>query len=95
MNGSVNIPDLINGMFESLAGFMVLLHCRRVMKDKDVKGVSIPATAFFTTWGFWNLFYYPHLDQMFSFFGGLFIVSANFFWVVLMLKYRGKLNGKG
>ena len=86
----MNIPDFINGSFEFLAGFMVLLHCRKVLKDKDVKGVSIPATMFFTAWGFWNLYFYPHLDQWLSFYGGLFIVSANLFWVILMLKYKHK-----
>lgn len=85
---NVSIPDLINGLFEASAGFFVLAHCRRVIKDKLVKGVSIIATIFFTSWGFWNLYYYPYLDQWLSFIGGLFIVSANTLWVILMLYYK-------
>jgi hypothetical protein len=81
-------PDLINGSFEFLAGFMILNHCRVAIKDKHVAGVSILSTAFFSIWGIWNLWYYPHLNQMWSFYGGLLIVVANCYWVFLMLKYR-------
>jgi len=73
-----------------LAGVFVLDHCRNVLKDKMVAGVSIVAVIFFTLWGFWNLYYYPHLDQWLSFYGGLFIVMANFLWVVLLIKYKGE-----
>jgi hypothetical protein len=52
-----------------------------------VKGVHWIPTGFFTAWGFWNLYYYPHLDQWLSFFGGLFIVAGNFSWLILMVMY--------
>jgi len=80
-------PDLVNSLFEFSGGFFILLHCRRLFKDKQVKGVSIFATTFFTSWGYWNLFYYPHLDQWLSFIGGLFIVAANSVWVGMMIYY--------
>lgn len=86
------IPDLINGLFEAAGGFFVLNHCRVLSKDKKVKGVSILSTVFFTSWGVWNLYYYPHLGQWLSFVGGLFIVLANSLWIGLMLKYKDK-NG--
>lgn len=81
-------PDMINGSFEFLAAFFLMFHIRRVFKDKEVKGASIVATTFFTAWGFWNLFYYPHLGQWFSFYGGLAIVSMNFLWLYGMWRYR-------
>lgn len=80
-------PDIINGSFEFLAGFAVLNHCRAVYRDKAVKGVSILSVIFFTAWGFWNLYYYPHLNQIWSFYGGLFIVAANSLWVWLLIRY--------
>lgn len=80
--------DLINAIFELLAGFMVLNHCRAVVKDKAVAGVSIVSTIFFNFWGLWNLYYYPSLGQMWSFAGGLLIVVANFAWVCLLFRYR-------
>jgi hypothetical protein len=81
-------PDLINGAFEALAGLFVLNHCRALHRDKMVRGVSIVSTAFFTSWGFWNLYYYPALGQWASFAGGLFIVSGNVLWVGMLLHYR-------
>jgi hypothetical protein len=86
-------PDFVNGMFEAFAGAMIAMHCRRLLIDKLVRGVSVVATTFFTAWGFWNLFYYPHLEQMWSFYGGLVVVSANAVWLSLMLYYthRDKL----
>lgn len=82
------IPDIINGLFELLGGLFVLNHCRSVLRDKAVAGVSIISTIFFTSWGVWNLYYYPSLNQWASFVGGLFIVAANCFWIALMLKFR-------
>ena len=81
-------PDMINGLFEAVGGALVLNHCRAVLRDKAVAGVSIFSTAVFSLWGFWNLFYYPHLDQWYSFAGGLVIVTANCLWVYLLMKYR-------
>ena len=82
------LADLINGAFELLGGFFILNHCRVVVKDKCVAGVSVISTIFFTGWGVWNLYYYPSLGQWASFVGGLFIVAANMVWIGLMLKYR-------
>lgn len=87
--------DLTNGLFEFLGGFFVLLHVRRIVKDKSVKGISIPAMTFFVSWGIWNLFYYPSLDQWWSFLGGLFIVLMNCLWVGLMIYYSWKENHHG
>lgn len=84
----MEINDIINGCFEFLAGFAVLNHCRTVHKDKAVAGVSVLSILFFSTWGVWNLYYYPSLNQMWSFYGGLFIVTTNLLWVTLLLKYR-------
>jgi hypothetical protein len=38
--------------------------------------------AFFSSWGYWNLFFYPALDQWLSFVGGLLLVVANTFWLL-------------
>lgn len=88
------MEDLVNGLFEILAGGFVLLHCLRLYRDKQVKGVSIASTVFFTLWGCWNLHYYPSLGQTLSFYGGLFVVTANVIWVSMMIYYkRGQQNG--
>lgn len=84
------LADAINGMFELLAGFFILMHCRRLYIDKQVRGASIVATTFFTMWGFWNLYYYPSLEQWLSFYGGIAVVAANTLWVSMMAYYTWK-----
>ena len=82
------MPDIVNGLFELFGGLVIWLNVARLVKDKEVKGVSWVVMAFFAVWGYWNLYYYPHLGQMFSFVGGFFVVAANTAWVVLFLHYR-------
>jgi len=80
-------PDLINGMFELVGSAMLWRNVAQLHKDKLVKGVHWNATAFFAAWGYWNLFYYPHLDQWWSFAGGVSIVLANTVWLGQMIYY--------
>lgn len=88
----MQLPDLVNGSFELVGGFFLWKNVRQLLKDKEVKGVHWGPTMFFFLWGLWNLFYYPHLDQWFSFVGGLNIVVANGMWVYLMMKYTKNEN---
>jgi len=83
--------DFINGSFELLAGLFVLNHCRVLYAHKEARGVSLASVAFFTLWGFWNLYYYPTLQQPLSFYGGLFVVAANAVYLGMMFSYRTKL----
>jgi uncharacterized membrane protein YfcA len=79
--------DIINGIFEVAGGVFLIANCFRLYKDKTVQGVSVSVTAFFSVWGFWNLFYYPSLGQWWSFFGGVLLVAANSVWVGMALRY--------
>ena len=81
----MDVPDLVNGSFECLGGFAILQSIRRVLKDKQVKGVSVLHVAFFSLWGFWNLYYYPSLGQSLSFWGGVLVTVANTTWVCLLV----------
>lgn len=87
-------PDTINGLFETLGGFFIALSVVSLYRAKQVRGVSWVHTAFFSAWGYWNLFYYPSLGQWFSFFGGLLLVSVNTVWLGQIVYYsvREKLG---
>lgn len=90
MNNVIEImmrPDTINGLFELFAVFFVLNHCRVLYSHKEVRGVSIASTGFFALWGFWNMFYYPHLGQVFSYYCGILVCFANMTWVYMMGYY--------
>ena len=82
--------DIINGSFEFIGGLLYIINIVKLVKDKEVKGVSWVPTAFFTTWGAWNIYYYPSLDQWFSFWGGICIFLTNATWIGLVIYYNHK-----
>ena len=81
----------MNGGFEIGATISIFFNCRRVVRDKKVKGVSGIATCYFSLWGMWNLLYYSHLDQWFSFWSGATVVVVNTCYVYLLI-YYGRLE---
>ena len=83
-------PDIINGVFETLGGFFLMLGVFKLHKDKLVKGVSWLATSFFAVWGMWNLYFYTSLEQWYSFYGGVFLVTVNTYYVAQMIYYVRK-----
>ncbi len=80
--------DLINGSFEFIGAAMYVLTIRRLLRDKKYRGVSPWPVAFFSSWGAWNLIYYPSLGQWFSFAGGVALVLVNCVQLYLMWRYR-------
>jgi membrane protein YdbS with pleckstrin-like domain len=81
------LPDFINGAFECAGGFFIWLSVRKLHHDKLVRGVSWPHVAFFSAWGLWNLWFYPHLDQWLSFVGGAVLVIVNLIWLLQIAFY--------
>ncbi len=86
----MNWQDTLNGLFELMGGFFILPSVIRLWKDKKVRGVSWIHVLYFSTWGYWNLYYYPHLEQWLSFSGGIFLVIVNSIWAVQMIYYIKK-----
>jgi hypothetical protein len=58
------------------------------VKDKQVKGYSLWTPIFFTSWGAWNLFYYPHLGQTLSFAAGILVLCVNAVYLGLLIHYN-------
>lgn len=79
--------DIINGLFELIGGCFLFLNVLRLSKDKTVKGISPLVVIFWTTWGFWNLYYYPSVNCWWSFAGGILVVSMNAAWLFLLFWY--------
>lgn len=71
------MSDTINGLFESLGSLAVLLSIRQVWRDRAVQGVHWMTTAFFASWGYWNLYYYPALAQTLSTIGAASVAMMN------------------
>jgi len=81
------LPDLINGGFEMGTGLAAWHGAWCLYRDKRMLGFSKFIMPWVTAWGFWNLYYYPHLAQWLSFIGGVVVVSGNALFVALMLNY--------
>lgn len=80
-------PDLVNGTFEFSGIFFVALNIVRTIRDKRVAGVAWLSVAFFSLWGYWNLFYYHHLGQIASWIAGMGVAVANTIWTALLIYY--------
>jgi len=79
--------DFVNGAYELLGGVFIFFHCYRLFRQKKVRGVSLTAIAFFASWGVWNLYYYPSLNQWCSFTGGIGIVAMNTLYISMLIYY--------
>lgn len=84
----MTLPDLVNSLFELSGTAFIWLNIRRVLIDKQVKGVSIVTTTFFTSWSIWNLYFYQHLDQWLSFIASFTIGTMNIVYIYFLYKYR-------
>lgn len=83
-------PDLVNGIFEIAGSVATWGTFRAIRKDKGYAGIRLPIMAFFTSWGFWNLYYYSHLFQWFSLFASLSLTAGNVAIICAMIYYGRK-----
>jgi hypothetical protein len=86
----MTIQDLVNGLFEGLGSLFISISILKLYRDKLVRGISYFYVAFFAVWGYWNIYYYPHLNQWFSFTGGLLVAIANTVYTIMLIYYTVK-----
>lgn len=84
-----NWTDIVNALFEFGAIYALWLHISTIRRDKQVHGVSVVATAFFSAWGYWNVFFYPFNSLLLSGVAGACVAIMNTWYVILLLKYGG------
>jgi hypothetical protein len=82
----MNWIDLINGVFVFGGAGYAWANAYKIHKDKQVKGIFISSTIFFTLWSFWSTFYYYSLTQWFSLYCNLFMAVADIVWVVMAIR---------
>jgi hypothetical protein len=89
----MNIPDLINAGFELLAALFILNNVRVLWNSRQAYGISLLSTMFFSIWGAYNIWFYPHLGQHLSFYAGILVMLANCFWIysICALRVRSKV----
>lgn len=90
----MNLADAGNAFFEGGLALLLTLNIKQLVKDREVKGVKLLPSIFVTAWGYWNLFYYPHLHQWASFVGGAGVCAMNTTWLYLAMKYKYQARKK-
>ena len=81
------LPDIINGGLTLAGSAGLWLNVKTAFRDKLIRGVHKLPTAFFSVGGFWNIYYYRHLNQTFSLACSLSLALANLSWLFLMIVY--------
>lgn len=79
--------DLVNGGFELVASIAAWRNVMELVKAKKISGVFWPQWCFFAVWGTWSLLYYASIGHWISFGANIVIVSANWTWTVLAIRY--------
>jgi hypothetical protein len=82
------VIDLINATFELSGGAFITLSVRKLLRDKQVRGIHWGQVAFFTVWGFWNLPFYGSLGQWYSMVGSLGVCLANCIYLAMLWRFR-------
>ena len=80
--------DIINALFEFCGSIAVWQNVATLLREKKVRGVSLVSMSFFTAWGFWNIWYYPSLGQVWSAYMAAFLCLGNLTWVALAIRWR-------
>jgi len=90
----MELNDIVNSLFELGGALLTWLNVKKLLRDKDIKGVFWPIWIFFTSWGFWNLYYYPSVGHLLSFWAGVLLVAGNTTWVVIAWYYMSHMKRK-
>lgn len=80
--------DLGNSLFEGIGAALTWINVRRLLRDREIKGIDWRVTAFWAAWGLWNLVYYPSLGQWWSAAAGAVLVTGNLVWVWLAIRIK-------
>ena len=80
--------DQINSGFIFIAALFYVLNLFKLIKDKDVKGISKLSIVFFSLWNIWTLFFFLMVTEFWWTITAYIIVSVlNVTYIILMIKY--------
>jgi hypothetical protein len=76
--------------FEIGSAALICLSIKQLHRDKLVRGVSVWPVSFFALWGWWNLFWYAHINAPWAWWAGIAVVLTNTTWALQMAYYLRK-----
>lgn len=80
--------DIGNAVFEGVGAVLTWQNVRMLLRHRIIRGIDWRVTAFWATWGLWNLgFYGPGMGLWLSWWMGVVLVAGNITWVALAIRY--------
>lgn len=86
------MPDLVNGIFGVLGGLFIALSIAKLYQEKTVRGVSIVYVAFFTTWSWYQVYFFTTVNFWWSWAGAVGMMTANAIWLCQMVYYSRRVK---
>lgn len=83
----MQLPDIINACFEAGGSVFAFFSILKLYREKEVKGFSYWTSGFFSAFGYWNLYYYYHLQQWVSWGAAGFLGFMNMVWTLQAIYY--------
>lgn len=80
--------DQINAGLEMGGAFLRTLDCIQLFRAKRFVGGYLGTAMYFLSWGIFNTFYYPSLNQSWSFWAAIALAGMNGLWFVMAIHYN-------
>jgi cation transport ATPase len=84
--------DQANACLEMGGAFLRTLDCIKLFQDKRFSGGHLGTALYFLGWGVFNVFFYPSLNQVWSFWAAIVLMVMNGLWFVMALYYNHWVN---
>jgi len=82
--------DAFNSLFEFFGTFFILKSVLRLHRDKMVRGIAWEQVAFWTFWGYCNIYYYWAMESTLSWWAGMLVTLVNTVYVSMLLYYTAE-----
>ncbi|MCX6159238.1 MAG: hypothetical protein NTY74_14755 [Ignavibacteriae bacterium] len=82
------MEDFINTLFQFFGSAAAMSNILKIRKDKQVKGISVWASLFFSMWGLWSLYYYNASEHSINFYYFALLSLLNIIWLVMAFYYK-------
>jgi hypothetical protein len=86
--------DQANACLEMGGAFLRTLDCIKLFQDKRFSGGHLGTALYFLGWGVFNVFFYPSLNQVWSFWAAIALMAMNGLWFVMAVHYNYFHDGR-
>jgi len=89
-----NLADAFNGLFEFFGTFFILKSIMKLRQDRIVRGIAWQQVAFWTFWGYCNIYYYWAMNSPLSWWAGMLVTIVNTIYVAMLIYFTAEEKRK-